>query len=106
MYLPISATAALLIGALVAHWANPKAATALDDPFRPGVLYSSGLIAGGAISAIVVAALTSTGLLDRADLGAHLGWGWLQSPIWALVLFAALCTTLWRNARGAGSPGT
>jgi len=106
MYLPISATGALLIGALVAHWANPKAATALGDPFRPGVLYSSGLIAGGAISAIVVAVLTGTGLLDWADLGVQVGWGWLQTPAWALVLFAGLCLTLWRNSRGPDVVGS
>jgi hypothetical protein len=103
MYLPLSATATLLIGALIAHLANPKIAARIDDPFRPGVLYSSGLIAGGAISAIVVAVLTSTGLLDNVDIGRLLGWGFLQSPVWALFFFGGLCLLLWRNARGAAT---
>jgi putative OPT family oligopeptide transporter len=98
MYLPISATASLLIGAAITHWANPKAAAALDDPFRPGVLYSSGLIAGGAISAIVIAVLMSGGLLDRLDLGARLGWPALDAPGWALLVFVGLCAMSWRAA--------
>jgi hypothetical protein len=103
MYLPLSATATLLIGALIAHVATPKAAARIDDPFRPGVLYSSGLIAGGAISAIVVAVLTSTGLLANLDLANRLGWPFLESPAWALLFFAALCYLLWRNARAEDS---
>jgi putative OPT family oligopeptide transporter len=31
MYLPLSATATLLIGALIGHWANPKASRSLDE---------------------------------------------------------------------------
>jgi putative OPT family oligopeptide transporter len=99
MYLPLSATATLLVGALITALANPKAAAGLDDPFRPGVLYNSGLIAGGAICAIAVAILASTGDLDRIDLGARLGWGVLQSPAWALVAFGGLCGLSWRRAR-------
>ncbi len=101
MYLPLSATATLLVGAGIAAGAGPKTATGLEDPFRPGVLYSSGLIAGGAICAIAIAVLASTGGLDRMDLGTRLGWGVLQSPVWALLTFGGLCAVSWRMARAA-----
>ena len=97
MYLPLSATATLLIGALIGQWANPTAAAKVDDPFRPGVLYNSGLIAGGAIGAIVLAVLASAGLLDRFDLSAR--WPALQSPAWAALVFAGLCGVGWGQGR-------
>jgi uncharacterized oligopeptide transporter (OPT) family protein len=101
MYLPLSATATLLVGATIAGVANPKTSAGLEDPFRPGVLYNSGLIAGGAICAIAIAVLASTGGLDRIDLGTRLGWGVLQSPAWALLTFGGFCAVSWRMARAA-----
>ena len=99
MYLPLSATASLLVGALITAAANPKASGGLEDPFRPGILYNSGLIAGGAICAIVIAVLASTGGLAHLDLGSRLGWRLLQSPVWTLVTFAGLCGLVWRESR-------
>jgi hypothetical protein len=99
MYLPLSATTTLLVGALIGRLANPKATS--EDPFQPGILYSSGLIAGGAMSAIAIAVASSAGVLDRFDLGARLGFGFLQSPAWAMMLFLALCALLWRQSRRA-----
>ena len=101
MYLPLSATATLLVGAAIAGAANPKTSAGLEDPFRPGVLYNSGLIAGGAICAIAIAVLASTGGLDRIDLGTRLGWGVLRSPAWALLTFGGFCAVSWRMARAA-----
>lgn len=103
MYLPLSATVTLLAGALIGRFAAPRSAASIaDDPLQPGVLYSSGLIAGGAIIAIAVAVASSGGLLDRFDLGRRLGMGFLDSPAWALLLFLALCATLWRQSRRRG----
>ncbi len=99
MYLPLSATSTLLAGALIGRFARPKSEAATEDPLQPGVLYSSGLIAGGAIAAIAVAVASSAGLLDRFDLGRRLGTVFLQSPSWAALVFLGLCALLWRYSR-------
>jgi uncharacterized oligopeptide transporter (OPT) family protein len=105
MYLPLSATATILAGALIGHWASRRARPAADDAFQPGVLYSSGLIAGGAICAIAIAVAASFGVLDRLDLGHRLGFGFLQSGPWALLFFAGLCAILWRESAKTEEPG-
>jgi uncharacterized oligopeptide transporter (OPT) family protein len=97
MYLPLSATTTLLIGALIGRLATPKATT--EDPLQPGILYSSGLIAGGAMSAIAIAVASSAGVLDRFDVSAR--FAALRSPVWAVALFLALCALLWRESRRA-----
>lgn len=98
MYLPLSATSTLLGGALIGRVARQKPVVE-DDPFQPGVLYSSGLIAGGALAAIAIAVASSFGLLDRLDLGRRIGASFLESQGWALVVFVGLCALLWRYAR-------
>ena len=102
MYLPLSATATILMGALIGHFASRVETAVVEDPSQSGVLYSSGLIAGGAISAIVIAGLTSFGVLDRFDLGQRLGFHFLQTLPWALLLFLFLCALLWRQSRKRG----
>ena len=97
MYLPLSATATMLVGALISHWASRRRRSPEDDAFQPGVLYSSGLIAGGAIAAIAVAVASSVGALDRFDLGKLLGPGLAQSGLWATIFFVGLCALLWRE---------
>ena len=107
MYLPLSATSTLLVGALIAHFAKPKRAKPdIEDPFQPGVLYSSGLIAGGAIAAIGVAVASSFGVLDRLDLGRIIGTAFTQSQGWALAIFLGLCALLWRYCRTSDEPAT
>jgi putative OPT family oligopeptide transporter len=108
MYLPLSATSTLLLGALIGHFAKPKAKSVEgnpEDPFEPGVLYSSGLIAGGAIAAIAVAVASSFGLLDRFDLSKQLAAPLTRSPAWAILVFSGLCALLWRYSRREESSG-
>jgi hypothetical protein len=102
MYLPFSATSTLLLGALIGHFAKPgtrPVSGSAEDPFEPGVLYSSGLIAGGAIAAIAVAVASSFGLLARFDLGSWIAAPLLRSPGWAILVFCGLCALLWRYSR-------
>lgn len=106
MYLPLSATSTLLFGALISHFARPKSTAEVEDPFQPGVLYSSGLIAGGAIAAIAVAVASSFGLLDRFDLGRRIGASFLLSRSWAILAFLGLCALLWRYCRSGEESGT
>jgi uncharacterized oligopeptide transporter (OPT) family protein len=73
------------------------------EVFQPGILYSSGLIAGGAISAIAVAIIAGTGYGDRFDLGSRIGASFLESPPWAILFFALLCWLIWKECRKHGS---
>jgi putative OPT family oligopeptide transporter len=105
MYLPLSATAAILAGALIGHFAGMKSGGGSEETevFQPGILYSSGLIAGGAISAIAVAIIAGTGYGDRFDLGSRIGASFLESPPWAILFFALLCWLIWKECRKHGS---
>lgn len=97
MYLPLSATAAMLMGALIGRFAAPRTAPQGEDAFKPGLLYSSGLIAGGAITAIGVTAVAGTGHLASIDLAHRLGFGFLGSAPWALLFYAGLCWRMWKE---------
>jgi hypothetical protein len=105
MYLPFSVTATIMAGALIAHFAgiNYSAEPAEKEEAQPQTLFSSGLIAGGAVSAIGVAIIDGTGYADRFDLGSHFNTTFVNSPAWALLCFAALCYLIWKACR---KPGT
>src|SRR5262249_20577205 len=56
--LPISPSASIFLGGLIRKWADKRnKLTEAEQESSPGVLFSSGLIAGGAILAIVSCAL-------------------------------------------------
>jgi putative OPT family oligopeptide transporter len=104
MYLPLSATAAMLVGALIAHFTGMNSSEASQtrtgkEEFQPGILYSSGLIAGGAISAIAVAIIAGTGYGDRFDVASRIGLSFLQSAPWAILLFSGLCCLIWQRCK-------
>src|SRR4029077_15028607 len=107
VYLPISTSSAMFAGGLIRWLIERRAQTAqrsiADGESRPGVLFSSGLIAGGAICGIVLAAIA--GVLGSADALAekvaisHSLGGLAQSSLVAYALFAALGFLLSRIAR-------
>src|SRR3989475_10778343 len=79
----------------------------------PGVLFASGLIAGGAICGIVLAAIagvlgSADALAEKAPLFHGLG-GLARANLLAFGLFAALAVLLYRagpgNERGCGGEG-
>jgi hypothetical protein len=58
VYLPISTSSSIFIGGLVRKWADKRTKlTEADQESSPGVLFSSGMIAGGALIAILTCAL-------------------------------------------------
>lgn len=67
LYLPLATTMPIFIGGLI-HWLvkRKKPIYSEDSEMESGVLYSSGLIAGGALMGIVVALLIGT-TTPRAD---------------------------------------
>jgi len=106
VYLPISTSSAMFVGGVV-RWLIERRAHARQQSIAelesgPGVLFSSGLIAGGAICGIVLAAVA--GVLGSADALServpvfHALGALPQSNLLAFVLFAALGATLYRVA--------
>ncbi|WP_404424439.1 OPT family oligopeptide transporter [Nibricoccus sp. IMCC34717] len=117
VYLPISSSLPLLVGGAIRWWVDARErrkahnASLTDEEFAtesdksPGVLLSSGYIAGGAIAGIIIAFLA--GVLSHFD---HRVTQWAESsnPFFAganadalsLLPFAALCLLLLGVARG------
>jgi hypothetical protein len=115
VYLPISTSSAMFAGGLV-RWLverkkKPGAESIAEVESGPGVLFSSGLIAGGAIAGIFVAGL-ATLLISRAsaeniaaaDYLAHMAGlqsglgGFATSDIVAIAIFFVMGAVLWRVA--------
>jgi len=82
-YLPISTSASIFIGGLVRKWADKRTKlTEAEQESSPGVLCSAGLIAGGAIVAILSCVLlyptsekTPEGTVKDTTLGAKFNLG-------------------------------
>jgi putative OPT family oligopeptide transporter len=93
VYLPISTSAAMFMGGVI-RWlvdrrlSREERETA-DADSGPGVLFSSGLIAGGAIMGVVLAGLAARQLDSRYDLSKALG-SLASSNLTALVGYVVL----------------
>jgi len=104
VYLPISTSSAMFAGGVV-RWLIERRAQARQQSIAevesgPGVLFASGLIAGGAICGIVLAAIagvlgSADALAEKAPLFRALG-GVAHSSLLAFGLFAALGALLYR----------
>ncbi|HWZ59474.1 MAG TPA: oligopeptide transporter, OPT family [Gemmatimonadaceae bacterium] len=98
-YLPLSTTATMFMGGVVRWLVERRAGMAVDQDSGPGVLFSSGLIAGGAITGVLLAALTVYHFDSVYNLGDRIG-PIAENPlvsIAAFVLFLAI--PLYRVAR-------
>ena len=103
VYLPLAASVPIFFGGLVRFWADKRRAAAraaegkaaeseLDAESSPGVLMSSGLIAGGAIAGIGLALLALAPAIQQGiDLSAR---GWELEDAASLVPFALLMVML------------
>lgn len=107
VYLPLSASAPIFLGGLIRYWADRRRAGArkqqglaaesdLEAESSPGVLMSSGLIAGGAIAGIALALLA---LVPEVQAAMNLGEaGWELDDGLSLVPFVVLMVLLGRVA--------
>ena len=119
-YLPVSTTAPIWVGgmmkALVDAWRRKKEGAATEESeLSSGMLYSTGLVAGGSIGGVLIAFLAFFGdrvlhmesptLLEELDLGTKIypgiRDGAISGNVVCAVVFAALCFLLVRNARKA-----
>ncbi len=97
VYLPLSASMPIFIGGIIRWFVDRRRKTKTDDSdSSPGVLYSSGLIAGGAIAGIGLALLSLyEGIGSAIDLSKVLPT-LAESQTTAVVAFGLLCLTLYR----------
>lgn len=109
VYLPLTTSAGMFAGGIVRWLVERKVRSAnrslAEIESGPGVLFASGLIAGGAICGIAVAAIAGWGsrsgksadwLADAVGLYQKIGW-FSGSAIVALIMFAILGTLLYRT---------
>jgi putative OPT family oligopeptide transporter len=117
VYLPLSSTTPILVGGMIRWWVDrrmrqqPSHANLTKEEFdaesdkSPGVLLSSGYIAGGAIAGIVIA--FCAGITESFD-AAVTKWSTEHNPFYdgphapllSMIPFAALCLILLLVARG------
>lgn len=108
VYLPISTSAAMFMGGLI-RWLVDRRMTAgerdsADADSGPGVLFSSGLIAGGAIMGVVLAGLAARHLDEGFDLSKALG-GLATSNIVSMAAYVVLLAVpLYLVARRSRGP--
>ena len=90
VYLPISTSATMFMGGLV-RWLIDRRMPAAEregpeSDSGPGVLFSSGLIAGGAITGVILAGLQAKGFDRAIDLTETLG-GFAANNIVAMLIY-------------------
>ncbi len=96
LYLPISSSAPIMAGGVVRALVDRKRkGTASEAEFSPGVLMSSGFIAGAAIMGVVLALMTGLGYDQKIDFSSYMGI--FGSADWfALLPFFAISFILYR----------
>src|SRR5262245_18836533 len=115
-YLPLSTTAPIFVGgmvkALVDKMSGARAAGHEESEVSSGMLYSTGLVAGGSLTGVLIALLSGVGITGADGQKISLiqyvintvgvnGWehlgGW--ADLIGIILFAGLCFLLLRAAR-------
>jgi putative OPT family oligopeptide transporter len=101
VYLPLSTSTPIMVGGLVRYIADKTSKRTLSDAEAesgPGVLFSSGLIAGASVVGTILAFLqlseTSRSWLESVNVSARIP-GFAQSDLVSLLLFLGLGFVLW-----------
>ncbi|HKY31891.1 MAG TPA: oligopeptide transporter, OPT family [Candidatus Polarisedimenticolia bacterium] len=110
-YLPISTTFPIFVGGMMKKLTDRMSRRQTESELSSGMLYSTGLVAGGSIAGILIAVLSSISLDEGGDhpnLGAWLNVGHRMGlpaalgsagDLLAAAAFAVLCFILVRAAR-------
>jgi uncharacterized oligopeptide transporter (OPT) family protein len=121
VYLPLSTTMPIFVGGMIRGLVDRvRKMSEEESDSSPAVLLSSGLIAGGSITGILIAVLVaarelsedSKKLVDSLNLAGYLPAGWAESPAIALMAFSVLVVILlWvglkaTNPRVSGDNGS
>jgi putative OPT family oligopeptide transporter len=100
VYLPLSTTMPIFVGGVI-KWAIDKFSSrgkAAEEESGPGMLFSSGLIAGGALGGLTFAILTGFEFDEILAVGPRWLGGLAESSLFGVLIFAALCALLVRTA--------
>jgi putative OPT family oligopeptide transporter len=112
VYLPLSTTLPIFIGGCVKGIADRMRATKTESEASPGMLYSTGLVAGGSLTGVAIAVLSGFAVADYVTgkdvsimtyVQNRVGiLGWEHLGIWAnvigMIMFAGLALLLYRRA--------
>ncbi len=104
-YLPLSTTSPIFIGGLVKMLVDKVKKTDKEESeIGPGALFSSGLIAGGALTGILIAVMIGTNydgkpIMDYFNIHLYEGLGAVGDLI-SLCIFVALAALLYKFASG------
>jgi uncharacterized oligopeptide transporter (OPT) family protein len=103
MYLPLESTTPIFLGGLVRKVVDFGRGTEAESEGGPGVLFSSGLVAGGSILGLLASGLADP---ELEDLARKLAFGREALPaLVGFLAFLALAGLVYRAAR-SGEPGT
>jgi uncharacterized oligopeptide transporter (OPT) family protein len=100
-YLPVSTTAPIWVGGLVRALADKIAKRKEEGDVGPGMLYATGLVAGGSLAGIAIALLVGFGgkLADTLNIGKgyfdHIG---VTGDVIGFAFFGLLSAMLLRQA--------
>jgi len=102
VYLPLESTTPVFIGGVVSWLVQRGRGEQAEGDSGPGVLFSSGLIAGGSLMGLAYAALQPEKfehLRDVLNLGKYLPAALTQGPVVGLVTFLFITWLLYRAGR-------
>ncbi|HEV2493514.1 MAG TPA: oligopeptide transporter, OPT family [Terriglobia bacterium] len=104
-YLPISTTATIFAGGMV-KWLAQKASHAKEEESEAGsgALFSSGLIAGGSLGGLALAAVVGFKKEDIVAVGLRWFPRFANSDLAALVIFVGLAVLLFFMAKSQSKP--
>ena len=108
VYLPLESTTPVFAGGLVRALIDRRRGGLAESDAGPGVLYSSGLIAGGSLMGLGYAALAPerfAAIREMLAVGRFLPSGLTQASLPALLTFLLVMWLLYRAARGGGAQG-
>ncbi len=92
-YLPIATTAPIFCGGVV-NWLVGKITERQEGEVSSGALFAAGLIAGGSIGGLILAALVGFEVDRKVALGTKYWPGLANSSIFGLLVFVAMATAL------------
>jgi len=101
VYLPVSTSAAIFVGGLIRKMAIRKTGmTEEEADAGSGTLYGSGLIAGGAVAGLALAAFAGFEMEETVGSIGPAILGWLaNNNLFSMIVFLALGFSLYRFAR-------
>jgi putative OPT family oligopeptide transporter len=106
VYLPLESTTPVYAGGLVRWLIDRQRGSDAEADSGPGILYSSGLIAGASLMGLVYAFLQPDEFKQARelfDVGRHLPASLVQGPWLGLVSFTLVCVLLYRAARSSAA---